>query len=81
MTTILFVNIIAIIINYSYSGIWPCSFIKQNKNENSSDSQKIQNVCMQINKSYNTGKTGQNWKGKIQSWTSEIKSQDLKLYS
>lgn len=34
---------------------------------------------MQINKSYNTGKTGQNWKGKIQSWTSEIKSQDLKL--
>lgn len=26
-----------------------------------------------------TGKTGQNWKGKIQSWTSEIKSQDLKL--
>lgn len=36
---------------------------------------------MQINKSYNTAKTGQNWKGKIQSWTSEIKSQDLKLYS
>lgn len=36
---------------------------------------------MQINKSYNTGKTGQNWKGKIQSWTSEIKSQDLKFYS
>lgn len=36
---------------------------------------------MQINKSYNTGKTGQNWKGKIQSWTSEIKYQDLKLYS